>query len=95
MFLGTTWRRIVLVISSFPIAVVKNAFRIVTLSLLASYVDKVFITNHWLHRSGGLPFFVIGMVLFFLPLLWWLRASEKKARKRRDAVPAAAGQKGD
>ena len=80
MFLETTWRRIVLVLSSFPIAVIKNAFRIVTISLLASYVDKVFITNHWLHRSGGLPFFVIGMVLFFLPLLLWLRISERKRK---------------
>lgn len=81
MFLETTWRRLVLILSSFPIAVVKNAFRIVTISLLASYVDKAFITNHWLHRSGGLPFFIIGMLLFFLPLLLWLRISEKKSRE--------------
>ncbi len=91
MFLETGWRRIVLVISSFPIAVIKNAFRIVTISLLASYVDKAFITNHWLHRSGGLPFFVLGMVLFFLPLLLWLRVSEKKSasvKKGENETPA-------
>jgi len=82
MFLETTWRRLVLILSSFPIAVIKNAFRIVTISLLASYVDKVFITNHWLHRSGGLPFFIIGMVLFFLPLLLLLKISEKKRMVR-------------
>lgn len=74
--LRTPWSKMGLVAAILPITVFKNALRIVTLSLLGSYVDPVFITGHWLHRSGGIPFFVLGLVLL-APVLWVLRRIER------------------
>jgi exosortase len=81
MFLRTTRNRLLLLLSIVPITVVKNALRIVTLSLLANYVDLTVLTNHWLHSSGGIPFFAAGMALF-IPVTWMFRRSE------RERVPA-------
>jgi exosortase len=69
------WSRAVLAVSVFPIAMFKNALRIVTLSLLASYVDPRFVTGSWLHKSGGIPFFGIALLLL-LPVVWGLRKWE-------------------
>jgi exosortase len=80
LFLETGWRRIVLCICVFPITVFKNSLRIVTISLLASYVDPIFITNHWIHSAGGKPFFIFAL-LFMVPVLWLLRRSEEKGKK--------------
>jgi exosortase len=80
LFLMKEWSRVVLVLSFFPVTILKNAMRIVTLSLLASYVDTRFITGSWLHRSGGIPFFAVGLVLM-APVLWALMKAEKKSSK--------------
>ena len=80
LFLKSGWTRLILVLSFFPITVFKNAMRIVTLSLLASYVDMRFITGSWLHKSGGIPFFAVGLVLM-APVLLALVNLEKKGKK--------------
>jgi len=82
LFLKKGWARVILVLSFFPITVFKNAMRIVTLSLLASYVDTRFITGSWLHKSGGIPFFAVGLALI-APVLWGLMKVERKARIRK------------
>jgi len=76
LFLRTFSRRVILALAIFPITVVKNAFRIVTITLLANYVDMRFLTNHWIHSSGGIPFFAVAMGMF-IPLVWALRRTEK------------------
>jgi exosortase len=76
LFLRTFSRRVILALTIFPITVVKNAFRIVTITLLANYVDMRFLTNHWIHSSGGIPFFAVAMGMF-IPLVWALRRTEK------------------
>ncbi|WP_455388438.1 exosortase/archaeosortase family protein [Petrachloros mirabilis] len=76
-FLRSSWARMGLLVVVIPLAIVKNAFRIVGLALLANYVDPTFITDSALHRSGGIPLFLISLgVLFFL--IWLLRRSERK-----------------
>ena len=75
LFLRTFSRRVILALAIFPITVVKNAFRIVTITLLANYVDMRFITKHWIHSSGGIPFFAVAMGMF-IPLVWALRRTE-------------------
>lgn len=80
MFLQTGWRRIVLILSVFPLAIIKNGIRIVTLTLLALYIDESFITNSKLHSEGGIIFFLIALSLL-APILWLLRKSEKRAEK--------------
>lgn len=73
LFLRRWWSRSALVLITIPLALVKNAIRIVTLTLLAQYVDMRFLTGHWLHRSGGFVFFLITLALFggVLLLLRW------------------------
>ena len=75
LFLRTFSRRVILALAILPITVVKNAFRIATITFLANYVDMRFITDHWIHRSGGIPFFAVAMAMF-IPLVWALRKTE-------------------
>jgi exosortase len=83
MFLQTGWRRTLLLLCVLPLAIIKNGIRILTLSLLAVYVDTSFITNSSLHHDGGIVFFLIALALL-VPILWLLRKSEKKAKKVRN-----------
>ena len=54
-FLRSAWARTGLAAVVVPLAIVKNAFRIVGLSLLANYVDPTFITNSLWHRKRRHP----------------------------------------
>jgi exosortase len=80
MFLQTGWRRIIFILFILPLSVIKNGIRIVTLSLLAVYIDKSFITHSRLHHEGGIVFFLIALALL-MPVLWLLRKSETRAEK--------------
>jgi exosortase len=86
LFLRAGWKKIVLVLSIFPITILKNGMRIVTLSLLGAYVDPRILSSD-LHRKGGIPFFVIALAML-APILWYLRRSEKKSvqRKRNNGI---------
>jgi exosortase len=77
IFLQTGWKRIVLVLTIFPITIIKNAIRITTLSLLAVYVDKSFLTGGFLHKSGGILFFILALAIL-APVLLFLKKTEKK-----------------
>jgi len=85
LFLKSGWSRLILVLSFFPITVFKNGMRIVTLSLLASYVDMRFITGSWLHKSGGIPFFAMGLALM-APVLWVLMKTEERKGRNSEIV---------
>lgn len=76
LFLKTWWKKVILVICIFPIAMFKNGIRIVTLTLLGTYVDPRILQSS-LHREGGIPFFIVALVLM-APVLFFLRKSEKK-----------------
>lgn len=78
--LRSTANRFVLIASTIPIVILKNGIRIVTLTLLAVYVDPSFLYGS-LHHDGGILFFLIGLVML-LPILRLLRRSEI-----RKAVP--------
>ena len=90
LYLKTPWKRILLVLSTVPLAILKNAVRIVTLSLLGLYVDTRWITGSNLHRRGGVAFFLFSLLLMF-PLLLLLRRSERKARADEDQKQAGTG----
>ena len=75
-FLQTGWKRIILILSVAPLAILKNGIRIVTLSLLGIYVDEKFITQGFLHKSGGFVFFIPSLILLGMILLL-LRKSER------------------
>jgi exosortase len=86
LFLQNGSAKVALVLAVLPVTIFKNGLRIVTLSLLASYVDPVFITGHWLHRSGGIPFFMVGLILL-APVLWILRRVEVREIPARKSSP--------
>lgn len=69
-----TWRRVVLVLCALPIVVIKNGIRIVTLTLLAMYVDPSFLTGR-LHHEGGIVFFLIGLAIL-IPIIGVLRRGD-------------------
>ena len=65
-----------LILSTIPILIVKNGVRIVTVSLLTIYVDRGFL-HGWLHTSGGMVFYLLGL-LALIPILIVLRKFETK-----------------
>jgi exosortase len=77
-FLRSPVSKVLLVLAVVPITILKNAIRIVTLSLLAIHVDPAFLTGR-LHRDGGIVFFLMA-----LAILWPLLA----VLSRRDAASA-------
>ncbi len=83
-YLHTFWKQVVLVIAGLFMMILKNGVRIVTLTLLASYVDPGFLYGR-LHREGGVVFFLLGLLLL-APLVWLLQRGESAAPAR------AAGQ---
>lgn len=77
LFLRSPWGKLGLVSIVVPLAVMKNAFRIVGLALLANYVDPSFITDSALHRNGGIPLFVLTLAVLF-SVVWLLRKCEQR-----------------
>ncbi len=80
MFLKRIWTKTLLVVSIIPFVLIKNGIRITTLTLLAVYVDKSYLTDSFLHKSGGVVFFAITLLLMF-PVLIYLRRLEYKNDK--------------
>ncbi len=74
VYLHSNWRRWALVIMTIPIAIFKNAVRIVILSSLGVYVNRAVLDSP-LHHRGGPVFALIGVALF-VPLLYALQKSE-------------------
>ena len=94
VFLETGWRRLIAVLAIIPITIFKNALRITALTLMASYVDPSWLTDSWLHRAGGKPFFFIALLLWS-PILWLLWRSEKKHQTRHKAKGSRHKERGD
>lgn len=82
LFLRTGWKKVVFVLSVIPITILKNGMRIVTLSLLGIYIDQRILYGE-LHKSGGIPFFIVALAML-TPILWMLRRSEKKSVRNED-----------
>jgi exosortase C (VPDSG-CTERM-specific) len=89
LFLKSPWRRAILVGLVIPLGILRNGFRIVTISLLTIHVDPRIIDSP-LHHRGGPIFFVLSLIPFSL-LLWWLRRSEQKNQPPSAPLPEANG----
>jgi exosortase len=79
LFLNRGWTKTVLFLAVFPITVIKNGIRILTLTMLAVHVDERFLTGGFLHQSGGFLFYIPALGLLGL-ILWWLRRKERGVR---------------
>jgi len=75
LFLNTRWKRWFLVFFVIPLAIVRNGFRIFTISYLCVNVGPHMI-DHWIHHKGGPVFFALSLFPFFA-LLYWLWKRER------------------
>jgi exosortase len=82
LMLDKGWKKLVFVLAAIPMAMFKNAVRIVGLSLLAIHVDMSWLTNSRLHHEGGFLFYLLGLILL-LPLLLLLRGTTDTRRCTR------------
>jgi len=80
LFLKSWWRRVILALCVIPITMLKNGIRITTLTLLSTYVDPRILQSP-LHREGGIPFFILALLLM-APILYFLRKREEKVNHR-------------
>ena len=78
IFLREFRTQALLALAVFPIALFKNAVRIVTLYLLSYFVDIRIIARGFLHRSGGFIFFGLGLVVL-ASVLWLLKGMESRS----------------
>ncbi len=79
LLLRTGWGKLILLLSVVPFTIFKNGIRILTLSLLAIYVDPKFITDSSLHHSGGFLFYLLALPMLG-GVLWALWRLEKQAK---------------
>ena len=79
IFLKSGWRRLALAAAVVPITIAKNGLRIVTLSLFGAYVDRQVLSGP-LHRAGGIPFFLVALVLLAV-VLWALRRGDRSPKR--------------
>jgi exosortase len=85
LFLRQFKYQVMLILAVLPITVFKNGLRIATLTLIGAFWDKDILASD-LHRKGGIPFFLLSLMMMGL-LLWGLRKLD-----RRHGQSAARGQ---
>jgi exosortase len=76
LLLRSPWRKVLVVALAIPLSVAKNALRIFTIAMLATRVDRSYLTGK-LHRQGGIIFFLIALAAILL-FLWIVRRGEKE-----------------
>jgi exosortase len=86
LFLRRAWSKTTLAALVIPLAIVKNAVRIVVLTMLAVNVDPSFLTGSVTHRYSGIPLFVVTFAILG-GIVWILQRSEVRLGRRatRDA----------
>jgi exosortase len=88
--LKRSWTRVILALAVFPIALLKNAVRIVMLTLLSMHVDPSFLTGR-LHHEGGALFFLLGLGMMVLLFLLLQRLETGRSARVSPALNASAG----
>jgi exosortase C (VPDSG-CTERM-specific) len=83
VFLQTPWKKWLLAGLVIPLGILRNGFRIVSISLLTLTVDPGIIRGP-LHRNGGPIYFILSLVILFL-ILMILRRTEKTVGGRKAA----------
>jgi exosortase C (VPDSG-CTERM-specific) len=84
LFLRSPWKRALFALAVIPLGILRNAFRIVVIGELCVHVDPGFIDSP-IHRRGGPVFFAISMIPFLL-LLYYLRKTDVRKHRSRDAT---------
>ena len=89
--LHSLWRKLFFLACAFFVMILKNGIRIVTLSLLAMYVDPSFLFGT-LHRDGGIAFFLLGLLLL-LPILLLLQRGESIVSADKEELATSSEQR--
>lgn len=85
LYLRSPGLKLLFVLLTVPVAILKNAIRIVTLSFLGVYVDRGWLDGP-LHHRGGALFALVGLAIL-LPALYWLRICETGSKPPRHLRP--------
>lgn len=75
VFLKKNWSRCILALTIYPFAILQNGLRITTLCVLGVYVHGSFLTSGTHYHMGDV-YFVLALLLLFLPTVWLLRKVE-------------------
>jgi len=86
--LHSLWKKLFFLTCAFFMMILKNGVRIVTLTLLAMYVDPSFLFGT-LHRDGGILFFLLGLLLL-LPVFLLLQRGESPALAGKKELAASS-----
>ena len=85
LFLRTPWKRATLALAVFPLAVLRNGFRVFVIGQLCVHGGSEMI-NSPIHRHGGPLFFILSLLPLLL-LLLLLRKSERTLPKLSPSTP--------
>jgi len=86
--LHSLWKKLFFLTCACFMMILKNGVRIVTLTLLAMYVDPSFLFGT-LHRDGGIFFFLLGLLLL-LPVFLLLQRGESPALAGKKELAASS-----
>ena len=84
-FLSSPWKRLVLALVVYPIAILRNGLRVFVIGELCVRYGAQMIDSY-IHRQGGPIFFTISLIPFFLIL--WLLARDR-IRRNQPSTPAS------
>lgn len=89
--LRSFWKKVLFLACGLFMMILKNGIRIVTLTLLAMYVDPSFLYGK-LHYQGGIAFFILS-ILLLAPILWLLERGEASYAKDAHVLPVQSANK--
>lgn len=81
LFFKKTRSKVILALAVIPLAIIRNGFRITTISLLCVHVGPEMIHSP-IHHRGGPIFFALSMIPF-AALIWVLRRYESRGVKQK------------
>lgn len=85
LFLETPKYRFWFTILMIPLGILRNGFRVLTLSLLCVHVDPTMI-HSFIHHRGGPIFFALSLIPFFALLLYWRKKELREPKKKQAAI---------
>lgn len=87
MFLKSGTHRLLLVAMVFPLGILRNAIRVVTIGLLCVHIGPEMIDS-WVHHRGGPLFFAVSLVPLFLIAAWFRYRENRSARSDGESAIA-------
>jgi exosortase len=79
VLLSHWWTRLILALIVIPLGIVRNAIRVLVISMLSVHVDASYIHSP-IHRQGGPIFFALSLVPFAIILFWLKRIESRNIR---------------